>query len=463
METRRLSGLVGVLLVVMILCPPSALWAWWTHNQITRWALDVVPEADRWQQALGAGNYSALQDFSWMPDQRDMDLGAFYADDYLFIRAIPFHVITKDPEVREAYGPFWRRVLQALRTETPVNAARQMGPLLHFVQDAGSPAHTRDTGPYHPERENWAKTDANIAGYQPQLLGKNDDAALAALEARLTALVTRAGETSDRVLPLIKGPNPDRKVIDAALIEQGQECARVTADLLYTWLTLGLAPQPAGADLVGTVTAPEMPLRNDHGARVVLLDTDYSTLATTAGKPPAGSWQGEFRFHHLPAGTYRLLVYRTAAQPWYSEPVTLKTGETTTVPVTLPATDPAGNLVENPDGRLSYLKADEPDRWRPVGGAKPAAWGNMPVVLTKGHSFRCGATLRDPQARAKLWVFVGTSRTEHALQDADGKPLECQVTADQGGMTCQIVVETTGALPAALEKAWVVPAPAATN
>ena len=35
--------------------------------------------------------------------------------------------------------------------------------------------------------------------------------------------------------------------------------ARVVADLLHTFFTLGLAPQPEGASLTGTVTAAEIP------------------------------------------------------------------------------------------------------------------------------------------------------------------------------------------------------------
>ena len=39
------------------------------------------------------------------------------------------------------YRPLFIRALQALRTESPANAVRWLGSLLHFVTDTGSPPH----------------------------------------------------------------------------------------------------------------------------------------------------------------------------------------------------------------------------------------------------------------------------------------------------------------------------------
>ena len=70
-----------------------------------------------------------------MPDERGMDMGAYYADDYLLIHQMPRHVGHVMPDVQQTFVPYFRRALQALRTETPLNACRQIGSLIHFVED----------------------------------------------------------------------------------------------------------------------------------------------------------------------------------------------------------------------------------------------------------------------------------------------------------------------------------------
>ncbi len=114
--------------------------AWGPHTKITQAALQVLPEIDRWNATLGADNVAALAAYCLLPDQRGEDLGKFYADDYLLIRQMPRHVGHTMPTVQEAFVPYFRRALQALRTETPVNACRQLGPLVHFVEDVGARA-----------------------------------------------------------------------------------------------------------------------------------------------------------------------------------------------------------------------------------------------------------------------------------------------------------------------------------
>ena len=66
--------------------------AWGPHPQITRAAIKVLPDLPRWKAALGSDNLAALADYCWMPDERGMDMGAYYADDYLLIRQMPRHV-----------------------------------------------------------------------------------------------------------------------------------------------------------------------------------------------------------------------------------------------------------------------------------------------------------------------------------------------------------------------------------
>lgn len=467
--TRHLRSLllltVALVATVGIRCP--AAWAWGVHNVITKAALEVVPEADHWKQLLGEGNWEGLINYSWLPDQRDEDLGSFYANDYLFIHEMPYHIghgTLGAPNVRDAYAPYFRRALQALRTETPENACRQMGPLLHFVQDSGAPPHSLDS-PYHGPMENWSSDRVlSIQGYQPRLLGQTDDSALAALTARMEEVIAFGAKTHERALPLVSAENPDRSLIEPILLEAGAECARITADLIYTLLTLGLADQPEGAVLEGRVTAPEFPLSNKHGARVALLNAPYATLATTDPNQPANEgWRGFFRFHHLPAGTYRVAVYRTAAQPRVYEDVTLTVGETKILDITLAPTNPAGNIVENPDGRFSYLQPNQPDRWRQTKGETGPAWTSQRVRLLEGHEYRCGAVLRDPEARVRfLFREVPSFKAIESVPDQvvtggqEGLG-EFTVKIDVKRAAVTLVVESAKPLTEAIERVWVVP------
>jgi len=455
--TRRLG--VRLLLIVLVALLPTLALAWGTHPQITRAALDVVPDAAHWKQLLGEANWNSLVDRAWLPDQRDQDLGSFYADDYLLIRGLPTHVGHGMPEVQRTYEPYFRRALQALRTETAANAVRQMGPLLHFVEDPGAPPHVRPGVPHHSELENWQTKDPlTIAGYEPQLLGRTDDEALAGLLKRMEGLVAYSTERVDRALPLASAENPDRAQIEPILFESARECARVTADVLCTVLALGMQDQAPGAGLAGTVTAAEFPLLNDHGARIVLLDTDYCTLAITAASAasPEG-WRGSYEFRHLPAGTYRVLAYRTASQWVVSEPVTLTTGETTRLDLALPPTDPPGNIIENPDGTLSYLQPGVPDRWRVSGNAPKRTWSSMPARLTKGHEFRCGALLKDPAATVRFRFTDVPDTPERALPAGELAPAEFTVTSGEKPGAVTVVVESEKPLTEAIERVWVVP------
>jgi hypothetical protein len=170
-----------------------------------------------------------------LPDQRGQDLGAYYADDYLLIRELPQHVRHTMPYVHEAFAPYFRRALQALRTETPVNACRQLGPLVHFVEDVGAPPHAKENCPHHHELENWVRADQIVIdGYQPQLLGKNDEEALAGLLRRVAGLVAFSKARAERALPLLEETNPDRAKVEPIILESALECSRATADVLYT-------------------------------------------------------------------------------------------------------------------------------------------------------------------------------------------------------------------------------------
>ncbi len=69
--------------------------AWGPHGRITKAAREVLPDMDRWKQALGAQNVAALDRYCLLPDQRGKDLGAFYADEHRV--GVSVHVQTNKP------------------------------------------------------------------------------------------------------------------------------------------------------------------------------------------------------------------------------------------------------------------------------------------------------------------------------------------------------------------------------
>lgn len=395
--------------------------AWESHREITKAAVEVLPERARWEQALGKENLQqVLVDCSLLPDLcypfmadaqwrvlpeviNARPLKSFYADDYVLIRALPRRVGHAVPQVLEAIEPHYWRALQAFCTETPVNACRQIGPLLHYIEDIGAPPHANAKCPHHVAMEVFRKLKAEqvikIHGYQARLLGKTDQEALDGLKKRIEGLIEFSKQRADRGVAVW----PDRDKMEPILLESALETARVCADFLYTMFTLGLASQPEGAGLEGTVTAAEFPFYNDLGARIALLDSDYCTLAVTSmRKTTAVGWQGRYRFHHLRPGTYRVLAYRTGSQMSISQPVTLEAGKIVTLDFQLPATDPAGNIVENPEAKLCVLEKDKPDRWQARSSGGRTIWTSTPAPVVAGALYRCGAVLKDPKARVSF-------------------------------------------------------------
>lgn len=451
--------------------------AWGPHPDITRAALEVLPDRDRWREVLGP-QYDALAHYAWMPDQAGQDFGDYYPDDYLLVRAFPRYVGHMMPAVRDAWEPYFRRALQALRTETPVNAARQMGPLMHFVEDSGAPPHARPIGgPHHGPLENWVdRTLISIPDYEPQLLGTDDESAVAGLMARVDALVEFSIERADRALPLVERGEDERPNVEPILLESALESARATADVLHTLLTVAFTHMPEGAGLEGTVAAgvfhPGAENRNRKGARIILLHdepyrapgeqpaslmeavSEYSTVAYTAPEAPEGAgWQGAFEFRNLTPGVYRVLAYRTGSQWVVSEPVDLQVGRTAELHLDLPPAEPEGNIIQNPDGTLAYLDAT-PDRWRHVAGPR---WVSRVSGVQQGLAYRCGAVLRDPAAKVSFEFRTREGAEVVELEAGQATPPEGTFRCEQGGMTVAVIVETALPLTEAIERVWVTP------
>lgn len=460
-------NVIVLVLVVVVSIAGSTVHAWGPHPQITQAALDVLPNAEEVYAKLGEDHVKALTTYCWMPDWRGRDLGTFYADDYLLIPSVPRHIGHTMPAVAATFEPYFRRALQALRTESPANACRQLGPLVHFVEDVGAPPHAKENCPHHGELENWVKAELiTIRGYQPRLLGQTDEEALQGLQNRIAELVAFSKERAERALPLVSSPNPDRSQVEPIILESAIESAKVTADLLFTVFTLGLRPDsgPGRSSLQGSITAPLAPGNDDQFPRVVLLGTDYSTLAEVQADRPADQWQGTFLFHHLPAGTYQVLVYRIGALPEVV-PVTLRDGEVTTIAVRLTPTEPAGNLVYNPDDKLKSLVPDLPDRWSLVSTEKSKVWSSAVIPLQEGEKYRCGVVIKSPGTRVTLQVSgakgsqVKRTLLGHKSSSDSESKYEQELTAELGDTSLNVQIETAGDLSDAIENVWVIKSP----
>lgn len=483
------TALRAVLAVGLLALAAAPLCAWGPHVEITKAALSVLPEPDRWKAELGEENLAAFNQHCLMPDLRGNEMRDYYIDDYLLFRGLPTYIGHVAPEVKRAFEPCFRRAVQALRTETPTNACRQIGPLLHFVEDLGAPPHTGPGIANHGPMENWVNAaEINIVGYRPHLLGRTDDEALAGLLKRLDALQAFSAARAARAGPLVAKGEGERPKVEPILLESANESARAAADMLYTVFTVGLAKQPPGAALEGTVEAPALFRNNDKGARIILIDdaklaasgrqtpnagdfvqaaTDYTTLATTvAGAPAADGWRGEFKFHNLPAGVFRVLAVRPGARWTLSEPVALAVGRTTTMKLLLPAEEPAGNIVMNPDGRLMYLPGGAPDRWRlaalpdksvGAGRAWTSAWVKVPVPTP----LSAGAVLKDSSAKVRFWAVRGGPKGVAqfecvGLVTGENRPAALRLTPEKAS-TFFVTVETDKSFAAAIERVWLVP------
>src|ERR1051325_1353005 len=281
----------------------SAL-AWGPHPAITQAALDVLKTNDGLVLQLGS-NIRSLTNYAWMADYRRLPFEdgpeLFYADDYLIFPGVSTHWDHILPEVKQTYRPYFRRALQALQTETPVNAARWIGSLLHFAEDTGSPPHAAQLrGDVHTKMENWVDAERiTIADYRPTLLGPSEDRALDGFLKRMDGLIEFSKARARRLqVPVAIG---DRGTVQPIVLESALETSRVMADLLHTLGRLGRTPTPGTATLRGTISSSNPPGALERfPVKVVLQGTPYSTLTDASGR---------FEFRNLPPAKYQLSAF----------------------------------------------------------------------------------------------------------------------------------------------------------
>jgi len=363
---------VAAMLVLVGVASPTR--AWGPHTEITAAALDVLPDRDKLRKYLGDDWPRLAKDYCWMADWQEAVRPDHYADDYLLFPAMPGHVSHMLPQVRQTYAPYFRRALQAVRTESPQNAARWVGSLLHFVQDSGSPPHTTGIGgPLHAKMEQWVDaTQISLKDYQPRLLGKTDKEALRGFQERMEALVEYSKVRALKLKPILE--KLDKRADQPLELESALETARVTADVVHTLFTLGLAePAKAGCTLEGKLRYKAPAGYAQVPAKVMLAGTDYSTTTDS---------EGGYCFRNLPAGRYTVHILALGHEA-ESVPVELRAGETTRLAAPeLKADSIPGNLVRNPRFQVRWIKTDQPDWWRrdtQKGGRWASALIRVPV------------------------------------------------------------------------------------
>ncbi len=445
----------GILLVLSgLLCLGGRLMAWGPHPEITQAALDTLGPDDPLGRILGT-DLRRLTQYVWMADQRQQLLvkqdEVFYTDDYLLFPAAARHYDHLCPEVKQTYVPYFRRALQALRTESPRNAARWVGSLLHFTTDTGSPPHAAEIrGPVHSSMENWVQGPLiHIPGYQPRLLGGTDAEAEAAFLTRMDGLIAFCKERALRCRADVEGGR--RELVEPVVLEAALETARVTADLLHTLGVLA-GTQSGTAMLSGRALPP--PQLQGHLSRlpvkIILKGTLCSTLADEDGR---------FSFRHLPPGRYVLIASAPGAvSPDVSVDLTSATS------VTLPdlaLTKPVvtGNLVRNPSFTQRWVSPDLPDHWsqpkRPgklLTGKPVSEWTGEWIPLQKDVSYRLSAKWQSPAPSPddSVEIFLrARARQDHAAPITEiaairAKAPEAALTASQDTTWVQVCVRSPG-------------------
>ncbi len=344
-----------LLILLALLVGASSAWSWGPHTHITAAALVVLPERQRLEKYLGPEFQRLAKDYVWMADWKEAVRPDHYADDYLLFPGMTTHLSHMLPQVRQTYEPYFRRALQAIRTESPHNAARWVGSLLHFVQDSGSPPHTTGIGGLlHAKMEQWVdETQIAISGYQPRLLGKNEAEALRGFVNRMEKLVAFAKVRALKLKPLVE--NLTERVNQPLELECALETARVTTDVVHTLFTLGLAePIEPGCILAGKIQAPPPAGYARVPARILLANTTFATTADA---------DGSFRFRHLPAGNYKVWIQATGYDVKEISSVALRSEKPTHLKVELQPDAVPGNLVRNPRFQLCWLKPGQPNGW----------------------------------------------------------------------------------------------------
>jgi hypothetical protein len=392
--------------LVFVLCV-TRLYAWGPHAEITQAALDALGTNDLLIRHLGP-QAQRLTNYAWMADYRRLPFEEpdelFYADDYLLFPEATTHWDHICPEVKKTYRPYFRRALQALRTETPRNAARWIGSLLHFVQDTGSPPHAAEIrGPVHTKMETWVDAKLiHIPGHSPQLLGTNDEHALQGFLRRMDEIIEFSKERAKKMRLNIEIGN--RRGVEPVVLESALETSRLTADLLHTLGVVALKQEADGNVLRGVVESREPVGLERFPTKVIIENTTFSTLADLSG---------HFEFRNLPPGKYKLLALRPGNGIARKE-VEVRPGTNGCNFVLNAATN---NLLRNADFAVRWKQKDGPDCWDFWQGT----WNGEIIPLKIDQKYRLTTKFK-PNADGEV-VLRWTRYLPHAVPRTASMPM----------------------------------------
>ncbi len=438
---RRLRTRTGLAFCLFTLCFCLRALAWGPHGEITQAALDALGPDDALLKHLGT-NARKLVHYCWMGDYRrtpyERQGEFFYADDYLLFPGMERHLDHLVPEVKRTYEPYFRRALQALRTETPLNAARWIGSLLHFVEDTGSPPHSTEIrGDVHSKMENWVDAKLiHLPGYRPQLLGETEEKALAGFLRRMDGLIASSKERGDRCRPLVLADK--RAEVEPIVLESALETSRVVADLLHTLGKLHPKPPYRNNSIRGTVFAEGRPLRATHGGpvRVLLLGTTHSTLADSDGR---------FVLAGLDEGDYKMSFLHFTLLPGITNVSTAREFDSLAWwPFFSTKVEPA-NLVRNPAFAANWLGKNLPDAWYPT----KTAWEGDLIPLKQGARYTLRLNWQNKPGDGDV-VLRFRPNTHPGLPVVDSAPFkpgtnEHAFTGSDKMKWAQILIRTTNA------------------
>jgi hypothetical protein len=410
--------------------PGHFAWAWGPHSEITQAAIDVLPADDPLRSQLG-DQIGRLRDYCWLGDmRRSLHREAnvwFYADDYLLFPTMTWHRDHLCPEVKTTYEPCFRQAVAALRSETPANAVRWIGAILHFVEDTGSPPHSAEIrGDVHSKMENWVDAAAiTISDYTPQSFGQTDDSAVDGFLHRMDRLIEFSKLRAERAKPFVLAG--DRPSTEPIVLESALETSRVVADLLHTLGQLA-AIGPTGATLRGKIVSAAPAGLERLPAKIMLLKTHYAALADA---------DGNYEFRNLPAGPQMLSVIRSGCADAVVT-VTLANDRETIQDITLADDAVAGNLLRNASLESVWLDTEIPDGWYPVHRRDEHYWESDLLPLRVAEDYQLQVSWQ-PEAAGKVVVrmFPGSGVN---VPGTDSPPLAAgetkQTISIPEGTTC---------------------------
>jgi hypothetical protein len=432
--------------------------AWGPHPEIVDAAIAVLPAHDhaRMIEILGDearrtrflvwmgdfGNQYINWNESWNGSNEPSSV-EFYANDYLIFPLSP-HL---PEDQKRTFTPFFLRTLQALETETPANAARWLGSLLHFQTDEGAPPHAAGlSGEIHVKMESWVVAEAiTISGYEPRLLGQNADEAVKGFERRMAGLIDFSKQRAQRVYPLIIAG--DRTDAEPIILESANETARVTADLLHTLLFL-LEPKsegPGGGENLGeleaSITASSVPGFESLPAKLMIVGGNYSTTSEliTFDK---GRYRGVFLLRNVRPGLYSVIVSRVGSRTLFVDKVAINSGSRVRCDWSLEPDAVAWNLVRNADFRIRWCGTD-PDNWEFDKGAE--SWVSDNIKVYGGARYRLQAALRsEPGLGVKLqWYKNHWQPASDPIALPGGeKRAEMEITAPENAQYARLLIGT---------------------